>query len=152
MKYLFSVIVFLFIATLVHAQSIEVDTVTSYVTINKDPRLEVLAKKEAQINEAAASGAKLQNGYRLMLLNTNNRTLAIKIRSQLLQHFPDQKVYITYQSPYIKLKFGDFSSKKDADDYKTQVIETKIITGNIYIVPDVITINANGNTTEQPTN
>jgi hypothetical protein len=113
---------------------------TTYVTIHKDPRLYTLAKKELVFNQVAATSTKAAKGYRLMVLNTNNRALALKTRASLLQHYPDQKVYMIYQSPYIKLKFGDFMDKDDADDYKSKITNAKIVTGNIYIVPETIEV------------
>jgi hypothetical protein len=110
------------------------------ITVNKDPRLNILAKKESEFNDAngVLQGGRVAKGYRLMLLNTNNRELAMKVRSQLLQSFPEQKVYMSFQPPFIKLKFGDFLEKDEADKYKTEIAKTKIVTTNIYIVPELV--------------
>jgi hypothetical protein len=113
---------------------------TTYVTIHKDPRLYTLAKKEMIFNQVAATSTKSVKGYRLMVLNTSNRAIALKTRTELLQHYPDQKVYMIYQSPYIKLKFGDFMDKDDADDYKSKITNAKIVSGNIYIVSETIEV------------
>ena len=75
-----------------------------------------------------------------MLLNTNNKDAAIKLRSQLLQNFPEQKVYMSFQPPFIKVKFGDFLDKDEAEDYKTQIADAKLVSGNIYVVPDLVEI------------
>jgi len=66
--------------------------------------------------------------------------LAMKVRAKLLQNFPEQKVYMSFQPPYIKVKFGDFLEKDDADNYKTEIANAKIVSGNIYIVPDLIEV------------
>jgi hypothetical protein len=142
MKNLFLSIAFLFGCTLSYAQNTVVSdsTKNSNVIINKDPRLDVLAKKESEFNDAnmVLSGGKYVRGYRLILLSTSDRALALKIRSKLLQNFPDQKVYMSFQPPYIKLKFGDFLDKDEADKYKTDISNAEIISGNIYIVPDLV--------------
>jgi hypothetical protein len=140
MKYLLFILFFFSAASFSFAQSNEDSVRNSNITISKDPRLDALAKKENEFNQAAALNVKAARGYRLMLLNTNDRALAIKIRSQLLQHFPEQKVYMSFQPPYIKLKFGDFEEKADADEYKTEISEAKIVPGNIYVVPDIIEV------------
>jgi len=57
-----------------------------------------------------------------------------------LQNFPEQKVYMTFQPPYIKVKFGDFLEKDDADRYKTEIANDKIVTTNIYIVSEMVEI------------
>ncbi len=131
-----------FIAILIsislHAQdTTKIDTavVAGTLTINKDPRLEVLTKNEASFNATAMKSAK---GYRLMVLNTNNRNLAMSLRSKLLQRYPDQKVYMSFQPPYIKLKFGDFADEDSADKFKDELLKSKLIPGNIYVVPEII--------------
>ena len=62
----------------------------------------------------------------------------MKVRSYLLQNFPEEKVIMTYQSPFIKMKFGDFEDKKDAERYRDMILRDGIITGGIYVVPDTI--------------
>ncbi len=109
--------------------------------IIKDSRLDELAKKETAFNELLAlSAAKSAKGYRLMLLNTNDRVLAMKVRTQLLQRYPDQKVYMSFQPPYIKLKFGNFLTRPDADNYKKEILKNKLVTGSIYIIPETIEV------------
>jgi hypothetical protein len=126
------------ISIAVQAQdSTKIDTtvVAGTLTVKKDPRLEVLAKNEASFNATAVRSGK---GYRLMVLNTNNRVLATSLRSKLLQRYPDQKVYMSFQPPYIKLKFGDFPDEDSADKFKDELLKSKLIPGNIYVVPEII--------------
>jgi hypothetical protein len=123
-----------------HAQdTTKIDTavVEGTLTVNKDPRLDVLAKNEANYNATASRSTR---GYRLMVLNTNNRNLAMSLRSKLLQHYPDQKVYMSFQPPYIKLKFGDFANESDANRYKDELLQSKLVQGNIYVVPEIIEV------------
>lgn len=114
----------------------KIDTVADYkVTVYKDARLDILAKVEADMNSYANRFTK---GYRLFVLKSNNRDYAMKVRSYLLQNFPEEKVIMSYQSPFIKMKFGDFEEKKDAERYRDLILRGGVITGNIYIVPDTI--------------
>lgn len=125
------------------AQQKNTDSVTiGTVTVIKDPRIEILGKKMAEYNESLAGKLRSTKGYRLMVLSTNDRTQALQVRSQLLQLFPDQSIYMVFQSPYIKLKFGNFLEKGEADDYRKQIIAVKIVTGNIYIVPEMVEVKA----------
>jgi len=110
------------------------------ITVIKDSRLDELARKEAAFNEALGLAAKSSNGFRLLILNTNDRPLAMKVRSELLQQFPEQKVYMGFQPPFIKLKFGNFSTKEEAEAYKKDILRYKITTGNIYLLPETIEI------------
>lgn len=92
------------------------------VIIHKDPRLDILAKKQAEINALAAKlAARFAMGYRLQVLSTNDRELAMRTKTQLLKRFPEQKAYMSYQLPYIKIKFGNFKTKEEANIYKKQV-------------------------------
>ncbi len=110
------------------------------VTIIKDNRLDELARKEAVFNEVLSKKPRAGKGYRLMLLSTNDRTQAMNVRAKLLQRYPDQKVYTIFQPPYIKLKFGDFVEKADAENVRKDIIKTKLLAGNIYVVPDTIEV------------
>ena len=89
------------------------------ITIHKDARIDMLGKKMAEYNESLSSKMKMVNGYRLMLLSTNDRAMAMQIRSQLLQQYSDQKVYMIFQSPYIKLKMGNYTERPEAEKCET---------------------------------
>ena len=64
----------------------------------------------------------------------------MKVRTLLLQNFPDQKVYMSFQAPFIKLKFGNFVEKADAEKYRNLIMKGKIVTNNVYIVPEVVEV------------
>ncbi len=105
------------------------------VNVTKDPRLDLLVKVQADINGYTMRFAK---GYRLLVLKSNDRDYSMKVRAYLLQHFPEEKVMMTYQSPFIKLKFGDFVDKKDAEKYRDMIIKGGVVKDNIYIVSETI--------------
>ena len=136
MKKIFCLLVITCAATVLFAQGEVADTtVVTKVTVNKDPRLDILAKAQVDIAKMSARFAK---GYRLFVLKTNNREYAMKVRAYLLQNFPEEKVIMTYQSPFIKMKFGDFEDKEAAEKCKNLIIRGGVVTGGIYIVPDTI--------------
>ena len=132
----------LFAQTLALADSVEP---AGRVVIFKDPRLDLLAKKEAEINELIAASPKSAKGYRLMVLSTNDRAQAMTVRARLLQRFPEQKVYMSFQPPYIKLKFGNFLAKSEADQYKKDITNSKLVATNIYLVAETIEIKPDKN-------
>ena len=143
MKKLFLVLLFNVFMVAVWAQnSITDSAIIGTATLSKDPRIEILGKKMAEYNESLASKLHSTKGYRLMLLSTNDRTKALRVRSQLLQLFPDQSIYMIFQSPYIKLKFGNFLDRKEAEDYRKQINAAKIVNSNIYIVPEMVDVKA----------
>ncbi len=110
------------------------------VIVHSDYRLDILAKKESEINTAILKlQARAAKGYRLMVLNTYDRDYALKVRSELLQKFPEQKPYMWYANPYIKLKFGNFRTKEEAEDYKGQI--SKMLNGaSIYLLSETIEV------------
>lgn len=143
MKIVFLILLISFLASPVLAQLETTDSlVAGKVTINKDPRIESLGKKMAEYNESLANKLHSTRGYRLMILSTNDRKKAIQVRSQLLQLFPDQSIYMVFQSPFIKLKFGNFLERSVANDYRKEIIASKIISGNIYVVSEMVDVKA----------
>ena len=125
------------------AQNAITDTATEgKITVFKDPRLDILAKKEAAFNEANgySLGPRSARGYRLMLLSTNNRPAAMKLRAELLQQFPEQKIYMSFQPPFIKIRFGNFIDKAEAEKYKKEIIRAKLVANNIYLLNETIEI------------
>ena len=117
-----------------------VTAVLGEVIILKDPRIDILGKKMAEYNEALAKNIRSAKGYRLMLLSTSDRNQAMNLRSRLLQQYPDHKVYMTFQSPYIKLKFGNFVEKEEAERFRKHLMNQYIVPGNIYIIPEMIEV------------
>ncbi len=116
-------------------------TAVQNVTINKDPRLDILAKAEVEMGNAAIKlAARFAKGYRLFVLKTDDRNYAMKVRTYLLQNFPEEKVIMSYQAPFIKMKFGDFLEKEEAEKVKKQIIKGGVITGGVYVVPDTIEV------------
>ena len=146
-KIIFISVLFLPVAAIKAQNIVLKDTVAPVgkVTVYKDSRLDILAKKEAEFNEALAWGSKSAKGYRLMVLSTNDREKAMNLRARLLQRFPEQKVYMSFQPPYIKLKFGNFLEKSEADQYKKDILDNKMVTTNIYLVPEIIEVKPDKN-------
>ena len=116
-------------------------TDTSYfatVHIQKDERLDVLGEKMYAYNASLAKNILSGKGYRLMVLSTNDRNLAMQLRSRLLQQYPEHKVYMIYQNPFIKLKMGNFVEKAEAENFKKHLLGQKMLPGNIYVLPENI--------------
>lgn len=134
------------VISIVSAQSGSYDSIVrGRVTVNKDERIDILGKKMAEYNESLANKVHLSKGYRLMLLSTTDRAKAMQVRSQLLQQYPEHAVYMTFQSPYIKLKFGNFLEKEEADKMRKQIAAANIVTGNIYLLPDMVEVKPDKN-------
>lgn len=116
------------------------DSSMGTAVVIKDSRIDVLGRKMADYNEGLAMNIRSGKGYRLMVISTNDRDKAMQVRSQLYQLFPDQKQYMSYQMPNIKIKFGNFADKDAAEKAKKQIIAQKLVTGNIYVLSETIEI------------
>lgn len=107
--------------------------------VHKDPRADALVKKQAEINERSKKiTGRTMRGYRLLVLNTNSRDEAIAAKTKIYTHFPDQKAYLTYQSPFFKLKAGNFQTRDEARRY--QSLMNTIFPKGVFIVGDVIEV------------
>lgn len=144
MKYCISffIIIMSFLST--NAQDVITDSVKKEegkITVIRDSRIDVLGKKQYDLNTSAPNlGPRAAKGYRLMVISSNDRDLAMRVRAQLLQRFPEQKVYMAFQAPYIKIKFGNFVEKGDADRYKKMIKQAGIVSTNIYVVPETVEV------------
>ncbi|MBL0146995.1 MAG: SPOR domain-containing protein [Chitinophagaceae bacterium] len=110
------------------------------VTVIKDARIDILGRKLQELNKTVSYGPRAAQGYRLMVVSSNDRDFAMKVRAQLLQRFPEQKVYMAYQAPYIKIKFGNFVEKGDAEKYKKMIKQAGIVSTNVYVVPEIVEV------------
>lgn len=141
LSFLFAVFCF----TNLNAQKINDTIISGTATVIKDARIDILGKKMAEYNSSLgtvtyANGLISAKGYRLMVISTNDRPYAMKIRAQLYQMFPDQKQYMSFQMPNIKIKFGNFLDKADAEKVRKQILGTKLVTSNIYILPETVEV------------
>jgi hypothetical protein len=113
---------FFFLTGNVFAQNDDTALQISQVIVHQDERLDILGEKEAQINWLNYKlSTRTAIGYRLQVLSTNDRELAMKTKTELLQKFPEQKVYMLFRPPYIKLRFGNFKTKEEAERYRKHI-------------------------------
>ena len=114
------------------------------VIIHKDPRLDLLIKKQAQVNEETSrEGRRTDKGYRLMIISTNNRDEAIAAKTKIYTYFPELKAYLWHQSPYYKVKAGNFKDRKDAEAYQKRL--NTYFPNGVFIMKDVIEVKPSKN-------
>lgn len=117
------------------AQSV-VDTSHGYV-LHKDARLDLLMKKQSELNkEVYLENRKNGPGFRVLVINSNDRNKAMAVKTKLMQEFPDQKTYLVYQSPYFKVQIGNCKTKNEANALMSRV--QKLYPENVIVVPAVI--------------
>ena len=111
------------------------------VNVYKDPRIDILLKKQAEANDLSTrntSKRRSAKGYRLLIISTTNRNDAMAARAKILTSFPDLKPYMWYQSPYYKVKVGNFISRSDAQASQKRL--SAAFPGNIFIMNDIVEV------------
>jgi len=112
---------------------------TNSVIVHKDARIDLLIKKQIQINEETSREARrIGRGYRLLVINTNKRDEAVEAKTKVYTFFPELKSYLIYQSQYFKLKVGNFKERKEAEDYRERL--QKYFPKGVFIMNDTIEI------------
>ena len=109
------------------------------VTVHKDPRIDLLVNKQIEINEVTTRNSRrFVQGYRILVMNTNNRTKAVGAKTKVYQKFPELKAYLQYQSPFFKLKAGNFKTRDEAEDYRKRL--NIYFPKGVFIMNDVIEV------------
>jgi hypothetical protein len=112
---------------------------TSSVVVHKDPRLDILLRKQGEINTAVKrANARTAKGYRLLVINTNKRDEAIAAKTKVYSNFPELKAYLIYQSPYFKLKAGNFKTREEAQQYQKTL--GYYFPKGVFIISDIIEV------------
>lgn len=108
------------------------------IVVKKDPRLDVLTTKQAAANKRNSmmtSDGKYK-GFRVQVLSTRDRTKAMNTKAELLTRYPEEKSYTVYQSPYFKVRIGNFIKKEDAEAFRKTL--SRLYPEGVFVVPDVI--------------
>jgi hypothetical protein len=118
------------------AQTTQTDTLSGgSIIVHQDSRIDLLVKKQAEYNEKVNLTRKFSHGFRIQVLNTTDRNEATAVKTKLLQAFPGEKVYLLYQEPYFKIRFGNFRNRPEAEDFLKQI--EKLYPG-IFVIPSPI--------------
>ncbi|PWT72423.1 MAG: sporulation protein [Bacteroidetes bacterium] len=124
---------FLFVSQL----SAQVDS--NSIVVHKDPRIDLLIKKQIQINEETTRDSRRNvPGYRIQVINSSDRNKVFAAKTKIYQDFPELKPYLIYQPPNYKLKVGNFKTPEEADPYLKEL--SKMFPSGVYVIHDVIEI------------
>lgn len=101
----------------------------------KDPRVDLLIQKQVYLNMLA-----LRNmpGFRVQVLSTIDRAKAMEAKSRLMQLFPDYQTYLSYQSPYFRVRIGDFRDRQVAQQLQEEL--NQYFPNGVFTVRDYIHI------------
>lgn len=112
---------------------------TGAVVINKDPRIDLLVRKQAEINEETTRETRrFIPGYRIQVINSSDRASVFAAKTKVYQQFPELKPYLMYQAPNYKLKVGNFKTQEEAEDYSKQL--SKLFPSGVYVIRDTIEV------------
>lgn len=107
------------------------------VVVHKDPRVDLLVAKQVEINEVTTRNTRrTANGFRIQVINTNNRNKANEAKTKVYQSFPELKPYLIYQAPFFKLKVGNFKNREEAEQYIDDL--KRLFPSGVYVVRDII--------------
>ena len=109
------------------------------VVIRKDPRIDLLIKKQMQINEETTKDSRRNiPGFRILVINSIDRNQVFSVKTRIYQEYPDLKSYLIYQSPNYKLKVGNFKTEEEAAPLLEQL--SKLFPTGVYIIRDIIEV------------
>ena len=134
MKYLvLSVLIFLF------SQTGFAQADSGNVVVYKDPRLGLLVRKQAQINEETTRNSRrTMSGFRIQIVNSTDTNVAIDAKTKVYQLYPELKAYLLFQSPYYRIKVGNFKTRSEAETYMKSL--QRNFSGTIFILKDIIEV------------
>jgi hypothetical protein len=113
---------------------------TAGVVVHKDPRIDLLVKKQIEYNEVTTrESRRFVQGYRILIMNTNDRAKATNAKTRLYEEFPDLRSYLQWQAPFYKLKLGDFRTREEADEFLENV--KRVYPSGVFVVRDIIEVN-----------
>jgi hypothetical protein len=108
------------------------------IVVHKDPRLDILATKQAAVNKLTSkmTNSGMFRGYRLQVISTRSRDQAFQVKAELIRRFPEYKTYAIFQSPYFRIRIGNFMNKADAEELR-KLLSRQYPQG-VYVVEDVV--------------
>lgn len=108
---------------------------TASAQVFKDPRVDLLIQKQVYLNTLALRHTP---GYRVQVVSTIDRAKATATRAQLMQLFPDYQSYLSYQSPYFRVRIGDFRDRQAAQQLQEEL--NNYFPNGVFTVRDYIHI------------
>jgi hypothetical protein len=130
---------FLLLLTLIVTSALVKGQDSASVAVHKDPRIDMLIKKQININEETTRDTRRSMaGYRIFVINSNDRNKVFAAKAKIYQSYPELKPYLMYQPPFYKLKVGNFKTKEEAEEYRKEL--SRDFTTGLYIIKDVIEV------------
>lgn len=120
----------------------------SRIRVQKDARLDLLIKKQIQVNEETSRQARRQDkGFRVLVISTTLREEALAAKTKVYTYFPELKAYLFHQSPYYRVKAGNFKERKEAEQYQRRL--ELLFPKGVFIINDIIEVKLRGSAEEE---
>jgi len=129
MKKIFLITIILFTISNLFSQQTTVDLLKTgifsgalpggNVNITQDQRLQTIIN-----NHIAANQERPLEGWRVQIYFGNGSTAKAKaesIKKEFLLAYPETEAYLVYDSPYFKVRVGNFRNKLDAEKFKIKI-------------------------------
>jgi hypothetical protein len=90
------------------------------VTVIEDPKIISLVEKHTYLNEKQKIV-----GWRVQIFfesGNNSKSRAYNKKGLFMAMYPNTGVYLMFQSPYYKVRVGDFRSRMDAEGFKQKLL------------------------------
>ncbi|MCK9613221.1 MAG: SPOR domain-containing protein [Bacteroidales bacterium] len=91
------------------------------ITVIEDPRIVSLVEKHKYLNQKQKI-----SGWRVQIFfesGNNSKKRAHDKKGIFMAMFPEQGVYLMFQSPYYKVRVGDFRTRMDAEGFKQKLLD-----------------------------
>ncbi|MDR0370518.1 MAG: SPOR domain-containing protein [Prevotellaceae bacterium] len=94
----------------------------AYIRVFQDKRMEDVMMEKRIVNKNA-----IVQVYRVQVFSSNvqreAKTNAYNIERQIREKFPEHDVYVSYSSPFWKVRVGDFFTMGDARRFQAELIK-----------------------------
>ena len=90
------------------------------VVIVENPQVSTLVEKHKYLNDKQKIV-----GWRVQIFfdsGNNSKSRAFTKKGEFMTKYPDMPVYLMFQSPYYKVRVGDFRSRIDAEGFKQKIV------------------------------
>jgi hypothetical protein len=142
---------FLFVSLLFFVQRSWAQADTSGVVVTKDPRIDMLVRKQIAANELATRESRRNvPGFRIQVMNTPDRSKIYDAKAKVYEQFPDWKPYVLYQAPNYKLRVGDFKTEDEAQAALQQLQQSKLFPEGMYVIHAIIELKLSDLTPPNP--
>jgi len=90
------------------------------VTVVEDERITTMVSNQTYLNSRQKT-----IGWRIQIFfdsGNNSKSKAFTKKGQFMSEYPEMSVYLMFQSPYYKVRVGDFRTRMDAEGFKQKLL------------------------------